>query len=385
MDPLEQQQLAMPTVNVYLSIEEQILINMAKYLKKHNSVFTEDNIQSWQSLQLQELNSLTQKNIITIAKYSGLAINEVTEMLEKLGYHAQNETDLSLEDAVKLGKAIKPPVEGTGIFEQTLLAYQRQAKDTFNLVNTTLLDQSKQIYINILNETVGKVITGVSTPQKALRDVVSRWAQKGIPALIYTRKDGVTVQMTTEGYLNSVTRSMSNNVFNEIQDRRMDQYNIDLVYIDGHSGARPKCYPYQYKIYSRSGRSKKYPPLSSTSIGEPDGIRGVNCRHHLHPHIEGVTKHDNPKKQSKEENDKTYLESQQQRLLERKIRQAKRELNMLSTMGDDEGIKMAKQKVRQAQDDIRTFIEDTGRTRNRNREQLLKDNPNVGGGKLKQS
>src|SRR5690606_33117393 len=180
------QQITLPVVEIYLAIEEQILINVAKRLKRHKSLMDED-IQSWQLMKLQELGSLTQENIITIARHSGLAIDEVSRMLEQAGYTAVTriDEDIAVEEAVRRGLLIRPSDASVNpVLEQILDSYRRQARDTFNLINTTLLDQSRQAYINILNETVGKVLTGNITPYQALRETIRKWSQQGIPALI---------------------------------------------------------------------------------------------------------------------------------------------------------------------------------------------------------
>ena len=73
----------------------------------------------------------------------------------------------------------------------------------------------------------------------------------------------------------------------------------------------------------------RYEPLNSTSYGEPAGLFGINCGHYPIPIIPGVTiPHAQDFVQPKEQNDKQYAESQQQRALERKIRAAKRALEM---------------------------------------------------------
>ncbi|MGG4042115.1 phage minor capsid protein [Bacillus smithii] len=365
MDPKRQQQLAMPTVEVYLAIEEQILINIAKALKDDKSLL-EDNVYSWQVQQLAKLGSLTQANIITIAKQSGLAIDEVSKMLEKVGYESVDEIESDLQKAVQMGLLVKPPsILQSTMLSDVLLTYQMQAKNTFNLVNTTMLQQSQQIYLDIVNQTVGKVLAGVSTPQQALREMAQKWAEKGVPALI----DKKGRQWSTEAYLNMVTRSLSNNVANEMQFARMEDYGADLIEVSSHIGARPRCAPFQGKIYSRSGKSKKYPPFSSTSYGEPAGLLGINCGHYIIPYIEGLSRRTfHP--YNKKENDEAYKQSQKQRYLEREIRKAKRELNMMQALGDEKGIKQAKEKIRQKQANMRAFIKETGRTRRYEREQI---------------
>lgn len=368
MDPrTRSQQITLPVVNVFLSIEEQILINVAKRLIRHKNLM-DDDIRSWQLLKLEELGSLTQENIITIAKHSGLAIDEVSRMLERAGYEAVKnvDRDISVVEAVRRGILIKPsdPAANSAM-NQILASYQRQAKDTFNLVNTTLLDQSRQAYIDILNQTVGKVLTGNITPHQALREVIRKWANQGIPALI----DRAGRRWSTESYVSMVTRTIGNRVANEMQESRMDEYGVDLIEVSSHSGARPLCAPFQGRIFSRSGTHPKYPPFSTTSYGLPAGLFGINCGHVQYAYVEGVSvQRYHP--YDEEENRRVYEESQKQRYLERRIRQAKRERSMMDAIGDKEGVRRANERIRERQAMMRGFIRDTGRTRRYNREQI---------------
>ncbi|WP_256816537.1 phage minor capsid protein [Cytobacillus sp. Bac17] len=363
MEPLRQQQLTTSVVEVFLSIEEEILLNIAKILEQGKSLLEED-LERWQTEKLGQLGKLTQQNIITISKYAELSIETVTAMLEEAGYEAVTDSEMELIEAVAQGILLQPPLpKESPVLEAVLVSFQRQARETFNLINTTMLDQSQRIYLNILNETTGKVLAGTKTPRQALAETAARWAEHGVPALI--RKDGA--KMSAEAYVSMVTRSMSNSVANEMQFARMDEYGADLVEVSSHMGARPKCAKYQGKIFSRSGSSNKYPPLSSTSYGEPDGLRGINCRHVFYPYIEGFSKRVY-KPYPAAENRKVYEESQKQRHLERVIRKAKRQLAVAEVIGEIEAIDVAKKKVRQRQANMRAFIDDTGRTRRYERE-----------------
>lgn len=302
------QRISQPITNIYLKIEDEILMNVARKLKRDRSLLTPEGFSSWQLLKLQDLNELNQINIRTIARNSGMALNEVVALLEDEGYRAIRSID---------------------------------------------------------GQSAASVLTGVKTPQQAVREIARQWADKGIPALVKNGRN-----YSVEGYLNTVIRTTTNSVTNDMQDARMEEHDVDLVEISDHMGARPKCAPYQGRIFSRSGASTKYPALSSTSIGEPDGLFGFNCRHVKYPYIDGVSI-PRPKGINRAENDKAYKESQQQRSIERSIRKAKREERMMRGMGDEEGVKQTKQLVRQRQSKMRDFINDTGRTRRRNREQLI--------------
>ncbi|MBR4236432.1 MAG: hypothetical protein IKR85_10305 [Clostridia bacterium] len=98
------------------------------------------------------------------------------------------------------------------------------------------------------------------------------------------------------------------------------------------------------------------------------GLFGVNCGHYPMVFIPGVSVIREPP-QDPEENAKAYEESQQQRALERKLREEKRDLEVLKAQGATEAeINAQKAKVRQASNDLETFCDDTGRTRRKNRE-----------------
>ncbi|MBB6446471.1 hypothetical protein HNR53_003130 [Bacillus benzoevorans] len=362
---MKQQQISMSTVDVFLAIEEQLLLNIAKRLRKHKNLLTEDDILSWQTEQLSKLGSLTQENIITIAKHSGMAVDEVTKALRTAGYSTVNEFEGTLQEAVQLGLLVQPPSIQASALEAVLLAYQAQALDLFNMVNTTLLNQAQQVFLDIVNQTTGKVLAGVTTPFQALRETARKWANKGVPTLI----DKAGKQWSTEAYLNVVMRSTVNNVANDMQLERAKEYGADLIEVSSHMGARPGCYPYQAKIYSISGKHPKYPPLSSTSYGEPAGLKGINCRHIFYNYIEGMSTK-RYEQYDYEKNKKRYEDTQAQRKLERDIRKAKRELSFMEAMGDKEGVELAKKKVRDKQANMRQFISDTNLTRFREREQI---------------
>lgn len=65
----------------------------------------------------------------------------------------------------------------------------------------------------------------------------------------------------------------------------------DLVEVTAHSGARPEHAEWQGKVYSRSGKSSKYPSLvEATGYGTGPGLGGWNCRHSMFPYYEGMSR-----------------------------------------------------------------------------------------------
>ncbi|PEP88572.1 phage minor capsid protein [Bacillus pseudomycoides] len=364
-------QLSLFVVDIYNAIEEELFLNMARLLKRDMDLLltaeNNDQYQHWRMVQLNKLGTLDKQQLETIAKHSGKTVKEVRTMLQNAGSAAIGEHESIYTQAVKLGLLeVAPPTAQSAALIGILNAYVNQALNTLNLVNTTMLNHAQQMYRDVLNQTVGKLLAGTITQQQAIRQAVAGWANKGIPAFV----DKLGRKWSTEAYVSTVCRSTSNNVANEMQDERMKEYGVDLVETSSHMGARPKCAPYQGRIFSMSGKSKKYPAWSTTSYGDPAGLLGVNCRHLKFPYIPGVSTQ-RYKPYDYTENDKAYKESQQQRSLERQIKKAKREVKVLEAIGDKEGVKLAKNKVSQRQANMRDFIKATGRKRQPNREQIV--------------
>ena len=359
------QELSIFIVDIYNEIETDILVNIATRLKMKDGM-TQDEILGYQGQMLLQLGQLSQENYRTMAKYAGMTVEQVQEFVARIGQESANEADAELSDLLPEAVATVPSYAASNSVAAVLAAYERQALDTLNLVNATMLRESQQVYLDILNRTVARTLSGVLTPQQALTLTAAEWSEKGIPALI----DRSGRQWSTEAYVNMVTRTTAQNVTNDMQEARMDDYNVDLVEISSHAGARPKCEPYQGKIFSRSGNSRLYPALSSTSAGDLDGLFGINCGHRKYPYVHGRSKK-TYQPYDKEFNDRVYKESQQQRKLERDIRKAKKEAAVMKALQDENAIKLANAKVRERQRVMREFINDTGRTRRPGRERIV--------------
>ena len=94
----------------------------------------------------------------------------------------------------------------------------------------------------------------------------------------------------------------------------------------------------------------------------------INCGHYPIPYIPGFSRIRQPQ-QDAEENEKAYQQSQQQRYLERRLREEKRDLEVMKAQGaSDEDLKAQRKRIRAASEDINDFCAKTGLTRRRNRE-----------------
>ena len=318
----------------------------------------------WRIRQLARAGKLDKEALKTIKSY----MSAQSEMLEDALYNAAvseiGNVDEMVKDAATRGLVdgrVKAPADRTA--QSALKSYLKQAKSDLNMVNTVMRYKTKQAYVSAVNNTFWtldkeqrvhdalgmgalEVISGAESFQTAVRDVLKKLSEKGIPAFI----DAGGHEWKPETYVQMDLRTTMGNTARAAQWQRCDDFGVDLIEVDSHLGAREKCAQDQGKIYSRSGQSGTcrdgsgnvvyYYALSSTSFGQPDGLFGINCRHNSYPYIPGVS-YQRYFPVDEEENAKRYKEYQTQRALERKIRESKRECMLLSEAGDEEGLKKA--------------------------------------------
>lgn len=180
-------------------------------------------------------------------------------------------------------------------------------------------------------------VEGGDSPRRAIGDAVSRLAKLGITTIDY--RSGVSTSVDTALRRHLVTQA--NQARNDVLWRRMDEWGCDLVYTTAHYGARPTHAVWQGKVFSRSGRSAKYPPLvEATGYGTAAGLCGVNCRHRMVPYVEGASKLPDTDYTEQERltgmtGGEYYAATQAQRRLEAAIRATKREVSVGEAAGAD--------------------------------------------------
>ena len=381
LTPQKIQDLSDPIESVYIAMTNELLVNIGRHITSPTWTHTA----AWEIQKLSELGQLTQENAAIINRWIKSLPQEIRDTMEETRRVALEDIEKQMERAAKAGY-LTPPERDSTI--DVLREYSQQAADQLNLVNTTMLQSSLDQYARmvqltaeierqaeqtqaILNEAAGSVATGTETRTQALNRAIRRISEEGLAGFY----DKAGRSWSPEAYVNMDIRTTVHNVAIQSVKNRMEDYNTEVFQVSAHAGARPLCYPHQGKLYSwnntageietGNGRMMHYEPLNSTSYGEPAGLFGINCGHYPIPIIPGVTiPHAQDFVQPKEQNDKQYAESQQQRALERKIRAAKRALEMGDSSPE------AKERVKAAQEEMRQFIKATGRTRRPDRESL---------------
>ena len=401
LTPNEILKLSEPVEQVYSNIVDALLINMGKHFNSGHTLSTEQ----WEIRKLAELGQLNKESVEIIASLTGQNKELITAALENAVYMATKDIEPELKKAVKKGtiqNAAADNVIASQSIVQALNAYEQQAMDKLNLVNTTMLEstlaQYRKVIANtvnidrqmkatqeVLNTAAGKVIAGTESRQQALRQALSQIHKEGVTGFY----DRTGRKWSPEAYVNMDIRTTVHNTAIEAVKTRQEDYGVDIFRVSRHSGARPLCYPYQGRYFSWNnksgtftdgeGKRHRYSPISSTSYGKPAGLFGINCGHHPITMIPGVSIPRDRPEQDKEENDKVYAESQEQRRLEREIRYSKQKAAMMEAAGDKEGFEKEAVKIREKRADYNAFCKKTGRTKRLDRTQVFEYNKSISG------
>ena len=354
-------ELSAPLVRVLLDMEDDILREIAAQLSRDGDI---SDTSKWRIRQLARAGRFDKRAAAIIAGYSevedGQAMDAVLAAAEtEIGY---------LDNAVQAASGLN--------LVNTVMQY-KAGSAYVNAMNAIYRDTSegRQGALDIMGKGAAKAVSGQMSLQEATRKTIRELAQKGIPAFVDKRGR----EWSPEAYVMMDMRSTLGNTARAAQNARCDEYNIQLIEVSSHMGARPLCATYQGRIFSRDGSKGVttdgaggkiyYTPLSETSYGQPAGLFGINCGHVQYPFVPGIN-FQRYFPYPKEENDRRYMQFQQQRAMERGIRAAKRECMMLQETGDTEGLQKASLRLRNQKEKYSAYCKETGLKQHNDRTQV---------------
>ena len=272
-------------------------------------------VDKWNLEVLQQAGYLLEDIQKEITKATKLQEKEIAEAMEEAGVEA-----LSYDDKIYESVGLSPAslTQSPELIRLMQRNYEATLGEWHNFTRTTA-DISQQLFINQLDKFYMLVSTGAMGYTQALKEIIDTVVSDGV-RVHYDTGHSDTIETATLRAVRTGISQMSA----QIQMKRMDEMDVDLVITSSHLGARPTHQEWQGKIFSRSGKGK-YPDFEeSTGYGTVSGLCGANCRHSFSPFFEGM---DNPFEQyDSEENRKQYEKEQRQRTLERRIRKTKREV-----------------------------------------------------------
>lgn len=367
--PLDPLRYSDAIVRVYEACVDELLVNLAR----HFNTTATGNTGSfeYEVEMLSKMGAIRKETAKIIARR--VAENEpmIELAVETAMLDALDEVEPELAQAARDGMLNDAPMEVDEAVQTRLQAYSRQATDRLNLVNSSMVEGTLSTFrsgvysaVETLNAETGKVITGVSTLQQAVRSAVRTMDEQGITGFTDSRGR----RWSAEAYTRMTVKTTCSNAANQAVIDRNNDYGNDLIWVRTNATARPGCYPWQGKVMSMQNRARDVQDgsgntvhayaASETTYGQPDGIFGINCHHGpMNVFIPGLSYiRGTDKMPSREENDRLYQLTQRQRALERRVRYAKREAAMYDAAGDTEAFERAALKVKSATAKLKEFV-----------------------------
>jgi len=134
-------------------------------------------------------------------------------------------------------------------------------------------------------EAAAEKIAMGSTVQDMKNNLIERLKNEGFMTVQYGQGKNA-YQVSLDAYAQMVARSTTREAGNLARENQLIENGYDLVEMTTHYPTCEKCAMYQGRVYSISGKDKRFPALMETAF--KSGYRNVhpNCRHVIVPWIE---------------------------------------------------------------------------------------------------
>ena len=331
--------------DIYHQLTLDLFDNVVERVTERGTVYLDKQPYIWQLEKMQQMHILNEENLKIISERSGVAEEQLRYIVENEGLKLYTDTKQQLMEDLGRGS-----LGGNNYIQEILSDYASQAVDELhNLINTTLPKAVIGAYQGIVEQSVARVVTGLSTADKAISDTVMKWQEKGFQGF----QDSAGRNWKIDNYARTVIKTTTYRTFREMRTRPAEELGIDTFYFSKKASAREMCAPLQHQIVTtgmaRTEHGEKILALSDYGYGKPGGCLGINCGHMITPFIPGANYKpdlgEDVAEVSPEQAEENANAEAKQRALERSIRANKEKLHVAEKLGDKELIDKYKSKI----------------------------------------
>lgn len=356
--------VASNVINLYEDVEDEILKDIARRIRKENKVTATAERQ----MEVLIENGYSYENLEEkLAPYLNDIENELENVLNESGIkHYANEkkayerANKYLIDYTKNDRANKI----TRQIRTELLNNNKILTNSIGVAYDGKSFKLNEFYKKQLNKSILMVGSGAFDRETATRKLINNLGDSGIRAINYNRSGR---NYSLESASRMLVRTAVSQMTGKISLMNAEEMGQDLMELTAHSGARPSHSVWQGKIVSLSGKNSKYLSLEDIEYGEVTGFKGANCRHDWYPFFEGISERfysdeeleeiDPPPFEYEGETYTQYQATQKARQMERGIRKYKKRSIMYKELGDDDALLVNKSMMKQQYNQYRDFIE----------------------------
>ena len=225
------------------------------------------------------------KELLTqINKELALLNGKATPLMESLIKQAYIQGIITVNR--KLGKKMNSKEEAVILKElskahrKTINVFIRNKLGDLNDTNYFIGRQIKDNIQKATQEAIGLKLGTNETLKECKKNILKNFSEQGITAI--KTKNNRYIRM--DAYAEMVARSTTREVTNTATILQVSELGYDLVKMSSHPGSCPICQQFEGRVYSISGKDKRFPRLD---IAFSSGYANIhpNCRHTLEPYI----------------------------------------------------------------------------------------------------
>lgn len=319
----------------------------------------------WQKAKLRNLQEYRKETTSVIYRFKKRISAAIEQVLRNHFSVGERKADIKLpQDGVSTALPGEEPPQEKQFFsmnKKKLDTLIKSTKNDFEDVQQAVYRKMDDVYRQTIFKTEFQLSSGAISLGKAIDKATEDFLARGINCIAYKDKNGEIMRyVNIADYAEMALRTASHRATLLGEGSKRDELGVHLVFVSAHANSCKLCLPWQGQIliddvFSHPSKEyiarykDKYKLLSDAIKA---GLLHPNCRHTLATYFEGVTRL--PKPQDPEKALENYNNEQNQRKLEREIRKRKRILAGIVEEGDR---KEARANLRQAQKNLRDFLE----------------------------
>lgn len=282
----------------------------------------------WRIEALQEAGYLLEDIQKEIAKATNQQLSEIKSACIDAGIQT-----LKWDDAVYTAAGLVPtPLLLSPTLMRVLERDYKATAGTWRNFTRTTAEEAQRLFINELDSAYHRVLSGGESYGAVVADLIEKVSDEGL-----TVKYPTGYRQSLESATMTIVRTGIAQAACDVSETRMEEMDWDIILVSAHVGARTgdggqnpgNHLWWQGRFYSRTGKNKKYPNFYEvTGYGTGEGLGGWNCRHSFGSG-DGKNNPFDAKNISYADNRKVEEAQKRQRLLERRIRNSKRQIQTL--------------------------------------------------------
>lgn len=350
---------------IFEEIELRLISSLKRNLKRHKAEEQRYGFEwsAWQAEKLKNMENFRRENLDIMNEYVDVIDDQTRQLMTEQFQEGQQQAQRSVEELSDEPITPIPDKHFFGVNEKKMAKLMEDVTTLEKTAETAALRMTDDIYRQTLNRVQLAMGTGSMTLNEAIDLATKDFLDKGINCIVYA--DGKRVNIAD--YVRMALRTTSTRAALQGAAKRFAELGYDTVLVSQYGGCSKTCEPWQGQVYIDDvftvweGEKDEFQGKSNycgewfwlLSYAVKNGLFHPNCRHTMTQYIHGRTQIPEPIPAEKIKEQREL--EQKQRAMERKIRKLKR---FAAGTCDSDTAKEYRRKLRQAQHELKAFVEE---------------------------